>query len=154
MDRPAWTVRTPIGPSAGYQDIPCAGEPPDGCASPVPSPNVGTEATATPLRIDDRVIPVPEVGAYEVKLGEASLPNGILRVAGAELADPWPAALRLSNDGIRLVVRSLVPGRPPFMNLYEHGWWPGVEPVEVLLVFDVRHAGPGATLEIRDVDVG
>jgi hypothetical protein len=47
-----------------------------------------------------------------------------------------------------------VPGRPPFVNVSEHGSWPAVEPVELLLVFEVRHADPGATLEIWNLDLG
>jgi hypothetical protein len=37
------------------------------------------------------------------------------------------------------------------VNKYEHGWWPGVEPVAVLLIFEARHADPGATIEVRNV---
>jgi hypothetical protein len=62
--------------------------------------------------------------------------------------------VRLSSEGIRLEIRSLVEGRPAFWNIHDHGWYPGTEAVEVFLVFDVRHVDPGATIEIRNVVVG
>lgn len=152
MDMPAWEITSVIG--SGYSDVPCAGEPPDGCASPVPSRAPDAIAAARPLRIEQRVIASPSVGRQEVRLGNALLPNGVLTVAKAMLVDPWPDGVRLSSDGIRLEIRSLVAGRPGFWNIHEHGWYPGTEAVEVFLVFEVRHVDPGATIEIRDVVVG
>lgn len=152
MDDPAWAIGTSIG--NGYGDVPCAGEPPAGCATPVPARDQDAIAAASALRIADRVIAVPGVGHQEVRIGEATLPNGVLTVAHADLVDPWPDGVRFSSDGIRLEIRSLVPGRPGFMNIHEHGWYPGTEAVEVLLVFDARRADPGATIEIRDLIVG
>jgi hypothetical protein len=96
---------------------------------------------------------VPSTGHYEVVLGRAGLPNGVLTVADAALVDPWPTGITFAATGLRLVVESIVPGRPPFLNLYEHGWWPGVEEVQVVLVFDVLSVEPGTLLEIRDVVV-
>ena len=148
-DLSGWTLGSAIG--SGYDDIPCPGEPPAGCASPVPSPEPAALGGATALRVGDRVIPVPASGPYEIHLGEAILPNGILTEARATLVDPTPDHVRLSSAGIHLEIRSLVPGRPPFMNRYEHGWWPGTEPVEAIVVFEARHVDPGATIEIRDV---
>lgn len=152
MDRPAWEIGSPIG--NGYRDVPCPGEAPNGCATPLPRIDPKANAGAQQLRIDDREIPVPAVGRQEVKLGTALLPNGILTVAQGRLGDPWPDGVRLSSAGISLEVRSLVDGRPPFTNYYEHGWWPGTEEVEVFLVFEARHMEPGATIEIRDLVVG
>jgi hypothetical protein len=152
MDQPAWEISSLIG--NGYRDVPCPGEAPDGCATPLPKIDPTASAGAHQLRIDARVIPVPAVGLREVRLGTAVLPNGILTAAKARLGDPWPDGVRLSSAGISLEVRSLVDGRPPFTNSYEHGWWPGTEEVEVLLVFEARHAEPGATIEIRDLVVG
>jgi hypothetical protein len=152
MEAPAWTIETPI--PGGYRDVPCPGEPPDGCATPVPSQAPDAIADAQPLQIEERVIPVPSVGRHEVRLGTATLPNGILTTAQAELADAWPDGVRLSSEGIRLEVRSLVADRPGFWNIYDHGWYPGTEAVEVFLVFEARHIEPGATLEIRNVVVG
>lgn len=67
------------------------------------------------------------------------------------LVDSWPADLTIL-DGVRLEVRSLDDGKP-LMNIYEHGWRKGVEPVEAFLVFDVFRFEPGATLSIRNVVV-
>jgi hypothetical protein len=38
-------------------------------------------------------------------------------------------------------------------NIYDQGWRPGTERVQVVLVFDVAHFDPGETPGIRDVDV-
>jgi hypothetical protein len=152
MDAPAWAIGTPIG--NGYTDVPCPGEPSDGCATPVPSPARDAIAAAQTLRVEERVIAVPGVGRHEIRLGTATLPNGVLTVAHAELVDPWPDGVRLSSEGIRLEFRSLVEGRPGFSNIHEHGWYPGSEAVDVFLVFEVRHLEPGATIEICDLVVG
>jgi hypothetical protein len=150
-DSPAWDIASSIG--AGYEDVPCAGEPPDGCPAPIPSLEPKAARTAQPLHVDHRVIPIADLGPHEVSLGTATIPNGVLTVAEGDLVDPWPDGVRLSSQGIRLEVRPLVAGRPAFNNIYQHGWWPGNEAVEVFLVFEVRHVEPGATIEIRDVEV-
>ena len=151
-DVQAWTIFSPI--PAGYGDVPCPGELPDGCATPVPARASDAIAAAEALRITDRVISVSSVGPQEIRLGTATLPNGVLTADRAQLVDPWPDHVRLSSAGIRLEVRSLVAGRPAFHNIYDHGWYPGTEAVDVFLVFEVRHVDPGATIEIRDVFVG
>ena len=145
------TIHSPIG--GGYHDVPCAGEPPAGCATPLPRLEREAVAAAQALTIDRRTIPVPGPGRHEIVLGQARLPNGVLTESRAALADPWPDGLSVSSEGIRLEVRSLVPGRPAFRNSYEHGWWPGTEAVEVVLVFEARRADPGAALEIVDLVV-
>jgi len=152
MNAPMVGVRSAIG--AGYRDVPCTGEPPDGCPKPIPRLDPAAVRAAEPLRIGSRVIPVTALGPQEVRLGTATIPNGVLTIAEGRLADPWPAGVRFSSRELSLEVRSLVAGRPPFMNVYEHGWWPGTEAVEVFLVFDVRHVEPGATIEIRNIVVG
>ena len=50
-------------------------------------------------------------------------------------------------------LRSLEPDGKPFQNYYDHGWRPGVERVEAILVFDVLWFEKGAILDIRDVVV-
>jgi hypothetical protein len=152
LDAPSWGVGSPIG--GGYQDVPCAGEPPDGCAKPLSTLQPKAIAGARQLRIERRTIPVAGIVRHEVRLGDATLPNGVLTVAQGGLADPWPDGVRLSSEGIYLQVRSRLGDRPAFTNLYEHGWWPGTEPVDVFLVFEARHVDPGATIEIRDIVVG
>lgn len=151
LDAPSWGVGSPIG--GGYQDVPCAGEPPDGCATPLPTLQPKAIAGERQLQIEHLAIPVATIGRHEVRLGEAILPNGVLTAAQGGLVDPWPDGVRLSSGGINLEVRSRVADRPGFANLYEHGWWPGTEAVDVFLVFEARHVDPGATIEIRDVVV-
>jgi hypothetical protein len=152
LDAPSWGIGSPIG--GGYQDVPCAGEPPDGCATALPTLEPKAIAGSRQLRIEHLAIPVGTIGRHEVRLGQAILPNGVLTVAQGGLVDPWPDGVRLSSEGINLEVRSRVADRQAFTNLYEHGWWPGTEAVDVFLVFDARHVDPGATIEIRDVVVG
>lgn len=137
----------------GYHDVPCPGEPPHGCATPLPDLAPEALAAARPLRLDRFVIPVARVGPHEVVVGRASLANGVLRALDAALVEPWPAGLDLSREGLRLEVRSLDPDRPPFRTYYEHGWWPGTEEVELVLAFEVRDREPGATIVLRDVVV-
>lgn len=151
-ESPAWTIRSAV--EAGYGDVPCEGEAPNGCASPLPTLAPDALRDAETLRIDQRSIDVPSIGPYRIHLGEAALANGILKVARGRLADPWPDHVHISSDGIRIEVVSKVAGRPPFENLYQHGWWPGVERVDVFLVFEARHVDPGAMIEIRDLLVG
>jgi hypothetical protein len=150
-DVPALGIGSPIG--AGYSDVPCAGEGPEACATPLPSQDPAALAAAEALRIDRTVIRVRGIGRHEVVLGEATLANGVLTVAQADLADPWPDSVRVSSEGFLLEIRSLEDGRPAFDNEYLHGWWPGTERVEVVLVFEARRAEPGATIEIRNLVV-
>jgi hypothetical protein len=44
-------------------------------------------------------------------------------------------------------------GGTPIMNIYEHGWRPGTERVQAVLMFDVAYFDPGATLGVKDVVV-
>ena len=150
---PAIDLRLPI--PSGYEDTPCSGEAGDDtaanvCASPVPSADPEARAQAVPLRGGSLVIPIEHAGPYEVVLGEAELPNGILSDATASLADPAPMDLVVSEDGMRLEITSL-DGGPPFVSAYEHGWHPGVEHVEARLVFAVESFEPGAVFEVTDV---
>jgi len=151
-ETPEWTVGSAV--ESGYADVPCAGEAPNGCATPLPTVAPDARRGAKQLRIDARAIEVPSVGPYRVRLGEADLPNGVWTEGHATLADRWPDHVRLSSAGIRIEVVSRLVDRPPFDNRYEHGWWAGVEPVDVFLVFEARHVDPGATIEIRDLLVG
>jgi len=110
-------------------------------------------ADAMALRITRLDIPVDHVGRYEVPVGEARLPNGILTVADFALVEPWPTGVSILDGGVGLEIRSLDDGGTPIRNIYEHGWHPGAERVEAVLVFDVAHFDPGATLGIKDLVV-
>ena len=151
VDEPQLRANGVIG--GGYHDVPCAGEPPDGCSTPVPTAVPAAAAAATALRIDRLDIPIDHVGDYDVRLGEARLPNGLLTAAEFAFVDDWPPDVTILEGGGRLEVRSLEPDGRPFFNIYEHGWREGTERVAAFLVFHVDRFDPGAHLSIRDVVV-
>jgi hypothetical protein len=135
-------------------DVPCNGDQdglfPEGCATPIVL-DPEAVAEARPLRVDALDIPIA-VGHHEIELGYATLPNGFLERAGFTLADLAPDGVAIP-EGIRMVVVSTDPSRPPFENVYDRGTFPGVEEVVASLVFDVDAASPGAVLQVRDVIV-
>jgi hypothetical protein len=137
----------------GYHDVPCAGEPPDGCASPVPTIDPATAADAAPLVVPELDVVLDRVGEYRIEVGDATLPNGILRDAAFTLADLHPTTFATTEEGVRLEVLPGGPGGDPLWNLYEHGWRKGLERVSVILVFEITSFEPGATLEVRDLIV-
>ena len=153
VDDPHLSAGSVTGDSGGYHDTPCAGEPPDGCATPLPTIDPVAAESATPLTIARLDIPLDHVGEYEVNLGEATLPNGILTKASFEFVDDWPPGITITSGGVGILVRSLEPDGKPFGNYYDHGWRAGTERVEALLVFTVDHVDSGAVLAIRDVVV-
>lgn len=119
-------------------------------ATPVPTAAPDALADATELRIDRLDIPIDHVGLFEVELGQARLPNGLLTDSGFKLVDDWPSDITILDGIVRLEVRSMEDGKP-HGNLYEHGWRQGTELVEAVLVFDVFRFEPGAVLSISDV---
>ena len=137
----------------GYMDTPCAGEPPDGCATPVPTVDPAAAADATELRVERLDIPIDHVGDYAIKLGEARLPNGLLSVADFAFVDDTPRGVLMLSPGAVIRIHSLEPDGLPFANIYEHGWRAGTERVEAVLAFHVDHVEPGASLSIKDVVV-
>jgi hypothetical protein len=143
MDEPR--LETGSFMTGGYHDVPQG-------SSPVPSAAPDAVLAATALRIDRLDIPIDHTGPYEVRLGEARLPNGLLSTVYFELVDDWPADVTIIEGGVHLEVRSVEDGQR-IWNIYEHGWREGTEPVEAILVFDVFRFDPGATLSIREVVV-
>jgi hypothetical protein len=135
--------------AGGYRDVPCAGEPPDGCPTPFPSFEPRALEAAMPLVVTDRTIAIERDGRHEVSLGHASLPNGILTDASFAFAESWPEDVALAGAFGWIEVRSLEPDGKPFDNYYLHGWREGVERVEAFLILDVLWFQPGATLSIR-----
>jgi hypothetical protein len=121
-------------------------------ATPVPTAAPDALADATELRIDRLDIPIDHVGLFEVELGQARLPNGLLTDSGFKLVDDWPPDITILDGIVRLEVRSMEDGKP-HGNLYEHGWREGTEQVRAVLVFDVFRFEPGAVLSITDVVV-
>lgn len=139
--------------AGGYRDVPCAGEAPDGCPTPFPSSDPDVLDAATPLFVAERTIAIDHDGRYEVSLGKASLPNGILTDASFAFEPGWPDDVALAGAFGWIEVRSLEPDGKPFDNYYLHGWREGVERVEAFVVFDVLWFAPGADLSIHDVVV-
>jgi hypothetical protein len=136
----------------GYRDVPCAGEAPDGCATPLPTLEPTAESAARTLTIAVRDIPIDRIGKFEVSLGRAVLPNGILTQARFGLRDLKVQTFSVA-DAIWLDVRSIDPDAPPFDNYYVRGWHEGTETVEAVVIFEVMSFEPGAVLELRDVVV-
>ena len=143
------SMRSPI--SGGYRDVPCTGEGPVGCATALPTIEPSALSASRPLLINSIEIPIDHVGAYSIDLGEATLPNGILTAAAAEVTSS-PTDPLVSYDGYALNITSL-DGGPPFENYYAHGWRSGVEHVRVTLKFTVLLFQPGAAVAVANVDV-
>jgi hypothetical protein len=143
-----------IGIAGGVDhDVPCTGggDPPRGCATPPPTPRPASQALARPLHIAALDIPLDHIGGYQVEVGAAGLPDGVLTRRSATLADPRPEAFWV-DGGILLDVRPVDPRRPPVGSVYRDPF-DGVETVKVFLVFSVTEATPGAVLQVRDLIV-
>jgi len=154
MDVPRLTARSSIESGGGYHDVPCPdGSPPHSCGTPLPTLEPAAEAAARQLSVSRFPIPIDHIGAYEVPLGQASLANGVATLASFEFADDWPLDVSLMEGVAQIDLRSLEPDGKPFQNYYDHGWRPGVERVEAVLVFQVLWFEKGAVLGIRDVVV-
>jgi hypothetical protein len=136
---------------SGYTDIPCSGDPPDGCASPVPTIDPAVAKDAKSLTIATRDVPLDHVGHYDIPLGTAVLPNGVLTEGSFALADDAQTDYLLTDSVVRLEVTG--PDGKAIFNVYEQGWRPGTETVDVHLVFDVESLDSPATLGVRDVVV-
>jgi hypothetical protein len=153
-DTPQLEARSGFADGAGYKDVPCADDAsPNTCGRPLPTLEPAAVAAARPLTIAESSIPIDHVGQYEIPLGNASLPNGVVSTASFGFVDTWPADISLEGGAANIELRSLEPDGKPFENYYEHGWRPGVERVEATLVFDVLWFQKGASLAIRDVIV-
>jgi hypothetical protein len=147
-------ARSSVADGGGYHDVPCPdGSPPHTCGTPLPTFEPAAVAGARPLSVARFQIPIDHVGAYEVTLGEASLPNGVVTVASFEFADDWPLDVSLGEGVAQINLRSLEPDGNPFQNYFDHGWRPGVERAEALLAFEVLWFEKDAVLDIRNVVV-
>jgi hypothetical protein len=136
---------------AGYWDVPCTGEAPDGCATPIPTPTGAAAAAGRELKIDAIAVPVGALGHREVEIGRAVLVDGIVREARLSIADQAQVGFLLDPGLVRMELRSTVPGRPPFDNVYQRGTFKGPEEVRVVLVFDVAETGRDAVIHVTDV---
>jgi hypothetical protein len=137
--------------SAVSHDVPCAGEPPDGCATPI-ALDPEAVAAARPMQLPAFDVPLDHLGHYEIEVGEVGLPNGYIDELRAAVAEERPADFWI-DEPIRLEVRPKDPSRPPFGDVYARGRTDGVEDATVWLVFDVTEASPGAVLHLVDIDV-
>jgi hypothetical protein len=101
-------------------------------------------------------VPLDHVGHYDVLVGSASLPDGLLSERSGELADTRPTSWWI-DAGVQIVVR---PGEPctgescqQIDSIY-HDPFAGPQPVHVYLVFDVVELEtPGVVLEVRNLVV-
>jgi hypothetical protein len=137
--------------AAGYWDVPCAGEAPDGCASPVPLSTGAAAAGGRELAIDVLDVPVGPAGHREVEIGTAVLVDGIVQEARFAIVDQAQEGFLLDPGVVRMELRSTIDGRPPFQNVYERGTFDGPEEVRVFLVFDVVEAAPDAVIRVSGV---
>jgi hypothetical protein len=155
MPRMPWCTDHPEVQLVAPYDSGAAGYPQVGCNAAgnvcsTPLPTINPTAKSVPLRVAAQDYPLV-LGHQEILVGQATLPNGILSDGRFSLADVSMQSF-IANS-VELVVRSTDPSRPPFDNLYAHGWHPGSEVVNVYLVLDVVSMTPGATLRVRDLVV-
>jgi hypothetical protein len=96
-------------------------------------------------------IPLDHLGLYEIEVGDAGLPDGVLSTRSGSLAEPRPETFWIA-DGIGIDVRPVDPSRPPVGWIYREGF-DGVEPVKVFLVFTVSELTSPSVLKVRDLVV-
>ena len=137
----------------GYRDVPCQAPDAGRCSTPHPAIDPEAAAAAEPIEVDRLDIPIDHDGPHEIRVGEGSLPNGIITESAMRLVDDWPHGLSIADGFVKLEVRSLEPDGLLFDNYYTHGWRDGVERVEAVLVFEVTRFEPGAVLSVEDVVV-
>jgi hypothetical protein len=150
--RPACNEAAEIMVHGGVNhDVPCMGEPPAGCATLPPTPDPDAIEAAKPFRLDAIDIALEHRGAYEVRLGSATLPNGYLSERSLTLADPRPRSYWM-NEGVFMDVRTDVEGRSFVGSVYRDPF-DGPEPVTIYLVFEVNHLEAPSVLQVRDIVV-
>jgi hypothetical protein len=149
---PACNDAATISIAAGIDhDVPCAGEPPLGCATLPPSPAPAAIAVATPFHLASIDIPLDHEGPYAVKLGTATLPDGYLQERSLGLVDNQPDTFWIGGDSL-LDVRPDIAGRPFVGSVYREPF-DGPEPVTIFLVFEVTDLDSPSVLQVRDIVV-
>ena len=136
---------------SGHGDIPCPGEPPDGCTTPVPSIDPGLLDRGVPLRIPTLSVPLDHVGAYEVPVGLATLPNGMLTEASLDLVEMEQVDFLLEDGRVYLQIFGEDGDELGFG--YTHDRQDGLSQVEARIVFEVTSYEPGTVLHFRNVVV-
>jgi hypothetical protein len=130
-------------------DVPCGGDSP-GCATLPPSPRPEVQAMARPLRVPVLDIALDHLGAYDIDVGVAGLPDGAFTGSSASVVDERRTSFWIRDAD--LVIEPVDPKRPPVGGVYREPF-DGVESVRVRLVFDVTELSPGAVLQVRDIVV-
>jgi hypothetical protein len=131
-------------------DTPC-GVDGKSCATLAPTPGAAVQAIARPLRVASLDIPLDHSGPYEVEVGEAGLPEGVLSTLSGSLAETDPETFWIA-EGIRIEARPVDPSRPSLHSVYRESF-DGVEPVKVFLIFDVTELTSDSVLQVRDLVV-
>jgi hypothetical protein len=121
------------------------------CATLPPSPRPAVQAIARPLRVASLDIPLDHSGPYEVEVGEAGLPDGVLSTLSGSLAETDPETFWIA-EGISIEARPVDPSRPPLHSVFREPF-DGVEPVKVFLVFDVTELKSDSVLQVRNLIV-
>jgi hypothetical protein len=130
------------------RDVPCAGEPPAGCATVPPTPPPGALELGEALEIPSVTIPIDRLGEYRVELGSAVLPDGHLSERSLTVRDRGPDNYWI--DFLILAVESEVPGREPVGSIYREPF-DGPEPVSVSVVFEVTELFEEDVLVLDDI---
>jgi hypothetical protein len=142
-DAPGLAFRSAIG---SYTDVPAG-------STPLPSLEPEAIEAASSIVIESLTVRIDRKGEHDIVVGQGSLPNGVWRTGALDFAETWPDHVALRDGVVTLELRSLEPDGKPFDNYYLHGWRPGIERIEAVLLFDVLWFEPGATLEIRNLVV-
>jgi hypothetical protein len=131
-------------------DVPCTGEPPDGCATLRPSPAPAAMKLGVPLEVAALDVPIDHVGEYRIEIGKAVLPDGYLSDRSANLVDTAPEDYWLRY--VAILVESDVPGREPAGNVYREPF-DGPEPMTVFVVFEVTELFEPSVVQLRNIVV-
>ena len=143
-------ARISIGAGLNH-DVPCAGEPPAGCATLPPPPDSAAIAAATSFSLASLDVPLDHEGLYEIRLGTATLPDGHLSERSIRLVNDQPDSFWIGG-GALLDVRPDIAGRPFVGSIYRDPF-DGPEPVTIFLVFEVTDLDSPSVLQVRDIVV-
>jgi hypothetical protein len=132
-------------------DVPCATEAIETCATLPPSPRPAIQAIARPLHVAALDILLDHLGPYEVEVGEAGLPDGVLSTISGRLGEPSPDSYWIA-DGVGINVLPVDRSRPSLQSVYRDPF-DGVEAVTVVLLFNVTELTTPSVLQIRDLIV-
>ena len=130
---------------AGYEDTPAG-------ATPVPTAAPDAIAAARPLEIEFVRVPINRAGRFEIEVGRAALPNGLLTEASLDISDPPFPGFQLGGVTM-LEIRPVDPPGPPLWNRYVTGWRKGNVTVAAVVTFEIVTFEPGAVFELRDIVV-